>query len=113
MLTVWGVLHQSLVLGSHGIALEVVFQMAGNRHIVGVEGLLIHILPCGHIYHFQIRFRPGLCNLQAVSHRLVHIPQIGMREVPVVIAIVMVVIGVGAVAQSLQLGAHGEGHIVL
>ena len=101
------------VPGGHGVAHEGVVEVAAHRHVVGVEGLAADVLrPCD-LHHLQVGFRPDLGDLEPVAQALVVVTQVGVRPIPVVVAIGVVVIGPGGVALPPELVAHGKEHGVV
>ncbi len=83
--------------------------MPADSHIVGMELMVADIFRNGLFHHFQVGTGPGLFHHQALADSFVFIAHIGMREVPAVIFIRMVMISYGLVAKALELVAHNQG----
>ena len=89
--------------------------MAGNRHVINAEGLLVNVLGHGNIDHFQIAFRPDRRDpfQTAVARQKPVVAQLGVGLVPVIEVRKVVVIGGGIVIQLLELMPHGQEHILI
>ena len=63
-------------LARHGVLGCVVFQMAGDGHVIRVERLGVHIVVGGLVDHFDVGFRPLPRQRQAVVARLEDVAEI-------------------------------------
>jgi len=101
------------VAGGHGVGVQGVGEVAADGEAVDHKPLLVHEHGDNLLHHLQVGGGPDLLQLQPLAQGVVVITHVGVRFVPVVIIIEVVVKSKGGVARLAELIAQGEGHVVL
>ena len=105
-------LHFGTVLGGHGVAAEIVFQMAADGHVINMERRLGGVITHGFFHHLHIAFGPLGHDVETVAFGDVVVAHVGMAFVAVVIGVAVVMVSVAEVALGGELIPHAEGHVV-
>ena len=103
------VFHQLLVLFHHGVvAAETVVVVTGNRHVVGVEPLIVDVIVHSLLHHHQVGFRPAAQTADLIL-AFKYIADVGVGLVTLVIGGGVVVVGTGG--QTLGVEPVGNVHV--
>ena len=105
-------LHCPAVAHTHGVAEEIILQVAADGEVVGHKMLIGQNGIQRGVHHIHIGFRPHHLDIEAVAHALIVIAEVGMGLIAGIIGVGVVVVGTGGVAHRPELVAEREGQPV-